>query len=308
MTINKYFKSLNIEKPDQIFIFSPHPDDISIAMGGFVILASRVNIPIHIYLMSDGSEAVIPESFLLKNMYGLHKDACHPKQLRGHIRVREAEEEARRLGLPEGAVTLLTKQSWFDDHQTPSDALNDDGSLRDVNRFKAGPVSPESIEEIHDIIRSARGNNVFCAVPSPFDQQLMHNLTTALVIKALSMCNASYVEHLNLLLYKCLSTQKWQVSESSFVLGFGNEIMELKCHAINANQSMKARREIIGGYANKGNLFYDTIVREENAASACEYKMKDAYAECFRLCSVNTKEEWHLLKAWADKEISFHKK
>ena len=306
---NNLFDCCELLKIDRIVIFSPHPDDVSIAMGGLVILALQKKIIVNTILISDGSEAAIPDMYISKHVSAFQMKSYSGRQIRGMIRVGEAREEARRLGMSGSSVRLLKKQAWAAGHHTPVDALNDDGSLRDVSRFKAGPVKFESIDEIHCLLKDTKGKNILCAVPSPFDEQLMHNVSTAIVVKAISLFSQDdSIKRFNLLIYKCLSTMKWQNSKSNFAIGFGEEIMNQKCYAINANQSMKARREMIGGYANKGKLFYDTLIRQKNAADAKKYKIDQPYAECFRLCNVEKKDDWHHINQWADEELSAHQK
>ena len=268
-------------------------------MGGFVISAARDGIPISSILVTNGAEAVIPHAFLAQ--HGYHAKLTTPEicRLRGAVRVSEAREEAHRLGLSDGSVILLQKQTWFTEHRTPDNALNSDGSLCDVDRFKHGPLKSESIYEIQELLNNAKGSNILFAVPAPHDRQLMHRITTALVVKALSLLPDIDFKRFKLLIYKCLSTTKWKESENHIAIGFGEEIMSRKCFAINANESMKTRRKIIGGYSNKGRDFYDVIIRSKNSADAQKYKLKEPYAECFQCCNVPS-NMWHALKQWAE--------
>jgi LmbE family N-acetylglucosaminyl deacetylase len=285
------FSQLRIPTSDKLYIFSPHPDDLSISLGGLAILASQAGVPIHSILMTDGSEAAIPEQFLAQAQGAV--DALtppDPKRLRGKIRVRESREEALRLGLGVESVILLNRQTWFTRHRTPADAMNADGSIRDVNRFRPGPITPAAIEEIASLLGDAKGAKVLCAVPAPLDRQRMHALTPYLVVKALRPLARRDPDRFSLLIYRCLSTAGWPEGPRQRILGFNEKIMTRKCHAIQASESMKARRAILGGYANQGHQFYDTIIRIENSAAARRHNLKNPYAECFHWCKVS---EWH---------------
>ena len=298
------FHIIDVPRPSHIIVFSPHPDDLSISMGGFVILAARAGIPINSILLTNGSEAIIPDGFL-------HQHGWHPRmsvtevcRLRGEIRLREAQEEAIRLGLKRDSVILLKKQNWFDSHRTPLEAMNADGSIKDVSHFKPGPLDLDSLDEICLLFEKFNGIKVFCAIPCLNDKQLMHRLTTILVLRALSSLPQHRLKNYNLLIYKCLSTYKWEPDAYHRVVGFDENIMKRKCHAIMANESMKSRREVIGGYANRGREFYDTIIRKENAETARHFKLRNSFAECFKWCNFPNSHLWKNMIQWANAQYN----
>ena len=61
----RYFQTIPvaIPIPDRLILFSPHPDDIAISMGAFAAWAAP-RVPVTIVLMTDGSEAQMPEHVL----------------------------------------------------------------------------------------------------------------------------------------------------------------------------------------------------------------------------------------------------
>jgi len=297
------FPSLGIPTPSRFIVFSPHPDDTGISLGGLLILAASGGIPTYSVLMTDGSEAVIPKEFLSRHGWYPGMSPSKLRHLRGTIRVKEACEEARRLGLPGEAIILLKKQSWFEAHRTPSEAMNPDWSIRDVDRFRPGPVETEAIDEIRKLLRAGGNEKVLCAVPSPFDRLLMHRVTTLAVVKALSSLILCHPKCYSILIYRCFSTEGWVENVEQRILGFGQEVMDRKCHAILANQSMKARREVFGGYTNRGNDFYDVIVRSENAATARRSGLSSPYAECFRWCDIPSSGLWANLVLETERDI-----
>lgn len=300
MRDEQLFHIMNIPKPSQVIIFSPHPDDISIAMGSFVILSVLSGIPIKSILMTNGSEAVIPDVFL--NKFGWHTQMSVSElcRLRGDIRFKEAQEEAIRLGLPRESVILLKKQGWHKFHRTPIEAMNADGSIKDVDKFKPGPIDSESLDELCQLFRKFAGKRVLCAIPSPYDRQMMHRFTTVLVLKALSTLPLHHLKTYSLLIYKCLSTENWEIDVTHHrVLGFNEKTMTRKCHAIMANKSMKSRREIMGGYSNSGKEFYDTIIRKENAENARHFKSRNSFAECYQWASIPDSKLWNNMSQWA---------
>jgi hypothetical protein len=57
--------------PDHLILFSPHHDDIAISMGALAAWAAP-RVPVTIVLMTDGSEAQLPEHVLQAHIH-------HPK-------------------------------------------------------------------------------------------------------------------------------------------------------------------------------------------------------------------------------------
>lgn len=276
---------------------------MGISLGGLVIMAVRAGVPTYSILMTDGSEAAIPDIFLRQHGWHSSMSASEATRLRGVIRVKEAREEARRLGLPGEAVILLQQQSWFKAHRTPTEAMNPDWSIRDVDRFLPGPLEAEAIEEIRGLIVAGENEIVLCAVPSPHDRLLMHRVTVLAVVKALTSLVLRHPNRYGVLIYRCFSTEDWVEDAEKQILGFGKEVMDRKCQAILASQSMKARREVFGGYTNRGNEFYDVIVRSENAATARRNGLSSPYAECFRWCNVHGSGLWESLVRETERDI-----
>ena len=253
--------------PERLILFSPHPDDIAISMGALVGWAAP-RVPVTIVLMTDGSEAQLPEHVLQAD---IHQDATvrEKQKARGMMRVEEAMREAAALGFDSNVVRLLDRQNWFLQHRTPAEYLNPDGTLCDVNGFNPGPVDEYAVAEIRSIIGS--GSGIICAVPDPNDRLIMHRITTQLISE--NRANAK------LLTYECLSTIDVTAPQTAFP--FNEDLMTRKCAAILEHRSMRERRKHFGGYTNPGTEFYDVIVREKNRALARQLGLTAPYAERF---------------------------
>jgi hypothetical protein len=250
-----------------LILFSPHPDDIAISMGAFAAWAAP-RVPVTIVLMTDGSEAQLPEHVLQRQITP-NANVEEKQRARGLIRVQEAKREAIALGFDANVVHLFERQSWFLRHRTPADYMNPDLSLRDVNGFLPGPVDEHAVTEIRDIIGS--GSGIICAVPDPNDRLAMHRITTQLVVENRGgAC---------LLTYECLSTI--EATGPQTVFGFNEDLMDRKCTAILEHRSMCERRKHFGGYTNPGTESYDVIVREKNRALAHSLGLTARYAERF---------------------------
>jgi LmbE family N-acetylglucosaminyl deacetylase len=256
-----------VPMPGRLILFAPHPDDIAISLGGLAAWAAG-RVPATIVLMTDGSEARLPEH-VTDGYVGPNAPAEERRRARGRIRVQEAVLEAAALGFDAQAVRLLERQTWFRAHRTPAGYLSGDLSLRDVNGFVPGPVDDDAAGEVRQAIGS--GESTICAVPDPNDRLTMHRVTTRLV--------AENRGHARLMTYECLSTIEVTGPQTAF--GFGEDLMRRKCQAILAHQSMLERRKHFGGYTNPGTEFYDAIVRRKNRALARELGLAHPYAERF---------------------------
>lgn len=246
-------------------LFSPHPDDIAISMGGFAAFLAKAGVETEMALVTDGSESMIPASVLEEHGWREGLPAFDQRDLRGRIRVAEARKEARRLGFEPGAVRLLKRQRWFSGHRTPAAFLNEDLSLRDVSAFEPGVLDSDAVAEIASLI----DGEDFCAAPDPNDRLIMHRVVTELVERARGEAP--------LMTYECLSTI--EPSGSGFIFGFGEELMGPKCDAIRAHVSMAERRRQFGGYSNPGREPYDVIVKRANAELARSLSLEFPYAE-----------------------------
>jgi LmbE family N-acetylglucosaminyl deacetylase len=267
--VTTYFQTtpVAIPIPDRLILFSPHPDDVAISMGAFAAWAAP-RVPVTIVLMTDGSEAQLPDHVLQPHI-DHNATAAQKQRTRGMIRVQEAKREATALGFDANAVHLLERQSWFLQHRTAAEYMNADLSLRHVNGFLPGPVDENAVSEIRDIIGS--GSGIICAVPDPHDRLAMHRITTQLV--------AEHRGEARLLTYECLSTIEVTGPQTAFP--FNEDLMDRKCAAILEHPSMRERRKHFGGYTNPGTESYDVIVREKNRALARSLGLTARYAERF---------------------------
>lgn len=251
-----------------LLLFSPHPDDIAIAMGGFAaLLAVGGSDGVTVVLATDGSESMIPQNVLERHGWHAGMPPEEQRALRGRIRVAEAAEEIVRLGFDRGVVRLLEHQRWASEHRTPPEHTHDDLSLRDVYRFEPGPVDAEAAEEIRALV----DDDSICFVPDPNDRLIMHRIVTDLVMRVRGKARV--------LTYECLSTV--EPTGPQFAVSFGEELMAMKCHAILAHESMIERRRQFGGYSNPGTESYDQIVRRVNGELAGSIGCGFPFAERF---------------------------
>jgi len=91
--VSTHFQTIPIAIPipDRLILFSPHPDDIAISMSALAAWAAP-RVPVIIVLMTDGSEAQLPQHVLQAR---IRHDATtrEKQQARGMMRVRRRCEK-----------------------------------------------------------------------------------------------------------------------------------------------------------------------------------------------------------------------
>jgi LmbE family N-acetylglucosaminyl deacetylase len=269
--------------PSRLLLFAPHPDDICISAGALSILACEAGIETQMILVTDGSESKIPEHVL--RQYGWNDD-WSPKRtrdLRGEIRLAEAKEEARHLGLKSSSVQLLRHQNWHTYHQTPDSAMNPDLSIQDVSKYSPSPLDAEAVREIVEVIQASRSMPLSLVFPDPNDKLTMHRTVSGLVSLALSQVLSSSTISCSLLLYRCLSSFPRNYFGTRLFLEFEQKTVERKLRAIQAHVSMKERRRLYGGYSSTSSEFYDEIVLKWNKEIANSHFLSNSYAEEYGL-------------------------
>lgn len=259
----RYFFDNTDFSSKRILCFSPHPDDISISMGALAYVTWLRGGQVEMVLMTNGSEALIPDDFLISNTI-FYPQYGNTAVNRGKIRVDEASREATILNIKK--LFLLEKQTWHTRHLTPSIYLDGNEALLDVFKYVPNQITLEAIEECAAVIEGSEEKTIV-ALPFINDKLIMHSITTNIVLHAIDLLYLKG-KHVDVLFYFCLSTN--DIATPLLRLYFDEEIMQIKSNAINAHISMKRRREVQGGYANGGVIFYDEILRKENSVKDCE--------------------------------------
>lgn len=132
-------------------VVAPHPDDETLGCGGAIALLTQRNIPVHILVVSDGTQS--------------HPNSKrYPTGKRRLLRETETTEAARQLGVPSSQITFLR---WPD---TAVPHPGDEG-------FE------QAVEECNHWFKQHSPNLVF--VPWKNDQHCDHQATWKIVRHAL---------------------------------------------------------------------------------------------------------------------------
>ena len=133
--------ALEIPSRARVLVFSPHPDDETIAVGGLLARLTRRRIPVRVVFVTNGDG--FPS--VLHDALDIPKPTDADFVALGQLRQREAMGAARHLGLhrrdlrflgfPDGGLDSLWRAHWShpytspftkEDSQPYSDAVNPD--------------------------------------------------------------------------------------------------------------------------------------------------------------------------------------
>jgi LmbE family N-acetylglucosaminyl deacetylase len=181
----------------RVAVFAPHPDDETVAVGGFLARLVRQRVPVRVVFVTNGdgySHAVEEELDRRQAPTGADYLAF------GQRRQREAVAAARRLGLrrrdlsflgfPDGGLAELWRTHWSRPYTSPF--------TREDRPPYPGAVSPEADYDGEDltsvisrVLRDFRPTVVL--MPHPHDDHLDHAHTSYFVTEAVSGLQATGV-------------------------------------------------------------------------------------------------------------------
>ena len=172
--------------PDaRLLVFSPHPDDETLGVGGLIARATHARIPVEIVFMTNGDG--YPNA--VQHDFDVRKPTDADYVALGEVRQREAlaavaqlgvkRTQVRFLGFPDGGLAELWRTHWLPSHpytspytkeaSPPEDGIGYDG--QDLTRVVAR------------ILRQFRPTVV--VMPHPYDVHLDHAHTSYFVTEAL---------------------------------------------------------------------------------------------------------------------------
>ncbi|MBQ8646048.1 MAG: glucosamine-6-phosphate deaminase [Bacteroidales bacterium] len=238
--------------PKRVIVFSPHPDDDVISMGGTVARLSAHGHELHIAYQVSGNIAVFDHDVIKymdfiresAKIYGFNYDEVnekynrvveelklkHPgeadpldvREIKGSIRRGEAKSACRYLGIPEERVHFLEMPFY------------------ETGGVKKKPLGREDIEIIKKLLQDVKPHQIFAAGDLS-DPHGTHRVCFQAIIQACEeLRNEEWFKDCRVWMYRG-AWQEWDVAEAEMAVPLSPEEVEIKREAIFRHQSQKDR-------------------------------------------------------------------
>jgi glucosamine-6-phosphate deaminase len=238
--------------PKRCLIFSPHPDDDVISMGGTLIRLVDHGHDVHVAYQTSGNIAVFDDEavrfadfvtdyadvFQMKDEKAdklLHKinhflkkkqpgdvDSAEVKTIKGLIRKGEAKAAGRYCGIPDQNMHFLNLPFY------------------ETGRVKKKPLSDEDIRITVDLLNEIKPHQIYAAGDLS-DPHGTHRVCLKAIYEALKICkNEEWVKDCYVWLYRG-AWQEWDVNEIEMAVPLSPLELKRKRRAIFKHQSQKDR-------------------------------------------------------------------
>jgi glucosamine-6-phosphate deaminase len=232
----------------RVILFSPHPDDDVISMGGTFSKLIKQGHDVHVVYQTSGNIAVTDDEALkfaevcndfigtnenleinfqevidfINNKKENEVDSADVRKLKGLIRRRESYAATRYIGLKDENTHFL------------------DLPFYETGRIKKNPLGAEDIDIVKAIIEKIKPHQVFAAGDLA-DPHGTHEVCLNAIMAALaSLKQESYMNDCWLWLYRG-AWHEWDIHEIDMAVPLSPDEVLLKRHAILYHQSQKDR-------------------------------------------------------------------
>ena len=238
--------------PKRVIVFSPHPDDDVISMGGTLIRLVEHGHEVHVAYQTSGNIAVFDDdvtrfvdfvsdyntlfdmnqeeteemlsqikSFLESKEPG-QVDSDEIKQIKGLIRRNEAKAAGRYCGVPEERLHFL------------------DMPFYETGRVKKKPLSQDDVDIITVLLRKVKPHQVYAAGDLS-DPHGTHRVCLKAIFAALDECiDEDWMRQCYVWLYRG-AWQEWDINEIEMAVPLSPQELAKKRRAIFKHQSQKDR-------------------------------------------------------------------
>lgn len=234
----------------RVVIFSPHPDDDVISMGGTFLRLHEQGHEVHVAYQTSGNIAVFDDDVIrfsefnqdLNNMLGNNAeqggglfdrvseevkskkpgevDSDEVRTIKGLIRKSEAKAACRFVGLPEGRAHFL------------------DMPFYETGLVKKNPLSEADINLIVDLLNTIKPHQIFAAGDLS-DPHGTHRVCLDAIYKAIELTrNEKWMENCYLWLYRG-AWQEWGIEDIDMAVPLSPDELMRKRKAIFKHQSQK---------------------------------------------------------------------
>ncbi len=238
--------------PKRAIIFSPHPDDDVISMGGTLIRLADHGHEVHIAYQTSGNIAVFDDDVIrfadfvadytdafnmkeqkadkllseinnfLKSKEPGQVDSPEIKKIKGLIRRGEAKAGARYCGVPDENMHFM------------------DMPFYETGRVKKKPLSDEDIQITVDLLRKVKPHQIYAAGDLS-DPHGTHRVCLKAIFKALEIVKKDdWAEDCWVWLYRG-AWQEWDINEIEMAVPLSPQELQRKRRAIFKHQSQKDR-------------------------------------------------------------------
>ncbi|MEX2605164.1 MAG: glucosamine-6-phosphate deaminase [Gracilimonas sp.] len=238
--------------PKRILIFSPHPDDDVISMGGTFIRLADQGHEVHVAYQTSGNIAVFDEEALrfadfvtdYNDAFGLKDDDVMAvfeearsfirqkksgevdsekiKTIKKLIRRGEAKAACRYVGIPDKQIHFL------------------DLPFYETGKIRKKPIGPEDISIVKNLIEEIKPHQIYAAGDLS-DPHGTHRVCLDAILKALDeLKEKSWMHDCWVWLYRG-AWQEWDISEIEMAVPLSPDEKKRKRSAIFKHQSQKDR-------------------------------------------------------------------
>ena len=238
--------------PKRVIIFSPHPDDDVISMGGTLARLSEHGHKVHLAYQVSGNIAVFDHDAIRfldflrdsSNIYGFdvnksnsiyqraqeelevkrpgEPDSENVREVKGAIRRGEAKAACRFLNIPEDQVHFL------------------DLPFYETGGIKKNPLCERDINIIKDLISEVQPHQIYAAGDFS-DPHGTHRVCLVAILSALEELKSEpWIKDCRMWLYRG-AWQEWDVSDANMAVPLSPEEVVIKREAIFKHQSQKDR-------------------------------------------------------------------
>ena len=236
----------------RIILFSPHPDDDVISMGGTFSKLIKQGHEVHVVYQTSGNIAVTDDEALkfaevcndfvgedeskinfqvaidfLNNKTEDQVDSLEVRRLKGLIRRRESHAAVRYIGLKEENTHFL------------------DMPFYETGQIKKNPIGEDDIKLVTDIIATIKPHQIFAAGDLA-DPHGTHEVCLNAIFAALKKLKPEpYMNDCWLWLYRG-AWHEWDLHEIDMAVPLSPDEVTIKRHAILYHQSQKDRVMFLG--------------------------------------------------------------
>ena len=238
--------------PKRIVVFSPHPDDDVISMGGTLIRLADQGHEVHIAYQTSGNIAVFDSEAIrfaefagqFNQMFGIdvqrgqkveqqieqclkskqpgQVDSDEVLKIKSTIRAGEARAAARYCGIPAERTTLL------------------DMPFYETGKVRKKPISEADVQIIVDVLRKVQPDQIYAAGDLS-DPHGTHRVCLAAVFQAVARIkDEPWALHCEVLLYRG-AWQEWEPENIDIAVPLSPQEVKRKRDAIFKHQSQKDR-------------------------------------------------------------------